>query len=200
MSLLSNFIFLFIAIFLYACSSSSVRYTSEEIRQFPPDVQQKIIRGEISTGMTAQQVRYAWSAPKNVHVYQGKDKKYIEEWTYSYMGACPIILSFYEGRLNSITLSDSGRSNEIRYTQEEIKGYTEDVKEQIKKGQISTGMTPYQVRNSWGSPEGVSSSQQSDGKSREEWVYSSTAICRVNIIFIDGKLTGLIRIEGIGSR
>ncbi|HIJ59600.1 MAG TPA: hypothetical protein HPP56_03170 [Nitrospirae bacterium] len=192
-----------ISIFLFyviSCSSSAVRYTSEEIKQFPPEVQQRIIRGEISTGMTPQQVRYAWSAPRGVQSLQGKDKKYIEQWTYSYLGACPIELTFQDGKLQSIILSDSGRTSEIRYTQEEIKGYPENIQNHIKNGQLITGMTPHQVRNSWGGPEGVSSSKQSDGKSREEWVYASTALCKVNVIFIDGKLAGLIRAEGIGSQ
>jgi hypothetical protein len=183
---------------LSGCAASSVRYTSEELKAFSPDVQQKIIKGEISNGMTPQEVRYTWHAPKGVHTSKTKDNKIAEQWNYSNMGACPITLFFYEGKLSSIVLSDSGNSSDIRYTQEEIKGYPEDIKQLIINGQLSTGMTPQQVRNSWGSPDGVSSYAGADGKSREEWVYSSSALCRVTLVFSEGKLSGIVRSEGFG--
>ncbi len=189
-----------IAIMLFVgCSSPAVRYTSEEIRAFPPDIQHRIIKGEITTGMTPQQVRYAWYAPKNVQTTKTADNKIVEEWTYSNMGACPISLYFSEGKLSSILLSDSAKSSEIRYTQEEIRHYPEDIKQLIIKGQLSTGMTPQQVRNSWGSPEGVSSYKDQAGKLKEEWLYSSTALCRVTLVFAEGKLSGIVRSEGWGK-
>ncbi len=180
------------------CSSSAVRYTSEEIKAFPPEIQQKVIKGEVSTGMTPQQVRYAWHAPKGVQTSKTKDNKLIEHWNYSNMGACPITLSFSEGKLYSIVLSEGGKSSDIRYTQEEIKAYTEEIRQLIINAQIATGMTPQQVRNSWGSPEGVSSYKDSEGRSKEEWVYASSVLCKITLVFTEGKLSGVIRTEGFG--
>jgi outer membrane protein assembly factor BamE (lipoprotein component of BamABCDE complex) len=180
------------------CSSPAVRYTSEEIKGFPPEIQQKVIKGEVSTGMTPQQVRYAWHAPKGVQTTKTKDNKLVELWNYSIMGACPITLYFSEGKLYSIVLAEGSKTSEIRYTQEEIKAYPEEIRQYIINAQIVTGMTPQQVRNSWGSPEGVSSYKDADGKSKEEWVYASSALCKVALVFTEGKLSGVLRTEGIG--
>lgn len=188
-----------VLVLIISCSTSTVRYTHEELRAFPPEIQQKIIKGEISTGMTPQQVRYSWYAPKNVKTNKTTDGKIIEEWTYSYMGACPVILYFSEAKLQSIILSDASKTSDIRYTQEEIKAYPQDIQQMIINAQVSTGMTPHQVRNSWGSPGGVSSYKVGE-KSFEEWVYTSSALCRLSLIFSEGRVSGIVRAEGIGSR
>lgn len=184
-------------IILFGCTSPAVRYTFEEIKAFPPEIQQSIIKGEIITGMTAQQVRYAWHAPKSVQTTKTADNRIVEQWTYSNMGACPISLYFSEGKLTSILLADAGASSAIRYTPQEIKDYPEHIKQLIVAGKLSTGMTPQQVRNSWGSPEGVSSYKDSSGRTKEEWIYASSALCRVTLVFSEGKLQGVIRTEGI---
>ncbi|MFQ3573096.1 MAG: hypothetical protein SNJ53_00515 [Thermodesulfovibrionales bacterium] len=192
--------FVFLATILtMSCSTSTVRYTHEELRSFSPEIQQKIIKGEISTGMTPQQVRYSWHAPKNVKTSQTKDGKIVEEWTYSYMGACPITLQFSDARLQSIIMSDATKTSEIRFTKEEIKAYPPEIQQMIINAQVSTGMTPHQVRNAWGSPEGVSSYKHGE-KNVEEWTYSSSALCRLSLIFLDGKVSGIVRTEGLSSK
>ena len=44
-----------VAVFLVGCASSSVRFTHDEIKDYPLDVQEKIIKGEVAPGMTQQQ-------------------------------------------------------------------------------------------------------------------------------------------------
>jgi len=39
-----------------------------------------------------------------------------------------------------------------RYSPDEIKGFTPEMQEHIKHGEVVTGMSPQQVRYSWGSP------------------------------------------------
>ncbi|MCX8027112.1 MAG: hypothetical protein N3A62_04580 [Thermodesulfovibrionales bacterium] len=194
-----RFFVLLLLVVVISCSTSTVRYTHEELRGFPPDIQQKIIKGEISTGMTPQQVRYSWHAPKNVKTTQTKDGKVVEEWTYSYMGACPVTLYFSDAKLQSIILTDASKTSEIRYTKEEIKAYPPDIQQMIINAQVSTDMTPSQVRNSWGSPEGVSSYKVGE-KNVEEWIYTSSALCRLSLIFSEGKVSGIVRSEGFSSR
>lgn len=66
-----------------ACSQSTVRYTADELRDFPPAVQERIMKGEVAFGMTPQEVRYAWGAPEEVRVLTPVGGKAREEWTYT---------------------------------------------------------------------------------------------------------------------
>lgn len=76
-----------------------------------------------------------------------------------------------------------------RYSYEEIKHFPLDVQEWIMKGEVAIGMTPQQVRYAWGSPSSIKPLPPIDGKSREEWVYTTMGILGTRIIlFIDGKV------------
>ncbi len=92
------------------CASSSIRFTQEEIKAYPLDVQEKIIKGEVAPGMTQQQVRYAWGAPdtvKNLEPVSGKPQ---EEWIYtSVLGAFKTKLIFIDGKLTYIVSTEPGR-------------------------------------------------------------------------------------------
>lgn len=77
---------LLILIFLYGCTTTPVRFTIDEIRGFPLDVQEKIIKGEVALGMTTQQVRYAWGSPSSIRALEPLDGKQREEWIYTTVG------------------------------------------------------------------------------------------------------------------
>ncbi|MCI0469355.1 MAG: hypothetical protein L0Y62_04745 [Nitrospirae bacterium] len=66
--------------------AAPVRYSFEEIKGFPPGVQDMIIKGEIALGMSKQQVRYAWGSPQHVRVLDPLVGKLREEWTYTKFG------------------------------------------------------------------------------------------------------------------
>ena len=74
---------LLLIIFFSISCASAIRYTVEEIKPFPPPIQDKIKKGEIATGMTIIQVRYAWGAPDIVDVLP-PDKEGFDrvKWTY----------------------------------------------------------------------------------------------------------------------
>jgi hypothetical protein len=90
-----------IILFLSGCTKS-VRYTEEEIKSFPPNIQENVRKGQIDLGMTTEQVRYAWGNPDSVKflpAYEGKSR---EEWIYSSMGSGVVgtkLLLFFDGKL-----------------------------------------------------------------------------------------------------
>ena len=77
-----------------------VRYSETEIQSYPANIQEHIRKGEISPGMTNEQVRYAWGNPdfqKILEPYEGKTR---EEWVYAKLGIIGTkILVFYDGKL-----------------------------------------------------------------------------------------------------
>ena len=77
-----------------------VRYSENEIQNFPPAVQEHIRKGEISLGMNREQVRYAWGSPDSQKVLEPYEGKSREEWIYSKLGVFQTkILLFYGGNL-----------------------------------------------------------------------------------------------------
>lgn len=97
------------ALFLSGCATHA-RYTHDEIRDYPLEVQEKIIKGEIAPGMTPQQVRYAWGSPSAVRTLEPEGGKQREEWVYSSMaGVFKTRLTFIDGKLVYIISSEPGR-------------------------------------------------------------------------------------------
>lgn len=95
---------LFVAVvFLVGSCASPAKYTYDEIRHFPIDVQERIMKGEISIGMTPQQVRYAWGSPniiRRLEPLEGKDR---QEWIYTTLGLVESRrLLFIDGKLTYI--------------------------------------------------------------------------------------------------
>jgi len=88
---------------LGGCASSTARYSQDEIKDYPPAVQENIQQGMVSIGMTPQQVRYAWGAPSTINVLppteNGKKK---EEWLYSSALVMKKRLLFIEDKLVDI--------------------------------------------------------------------------------------------------
>jgi hypothetical protein len=80
--------------------TKSIRYTEDEIQKFPSNVQENIRKGEITLGMTTQEVRYAWGAPDSIKFLEPFDKKSREEWIYSTIGIFATkLLIFYDSKL-----------------------------------------------------------------------------------------------------
>ncbi|MFN3740547.1 MAG: hypothetical protein ACK4TF_07745 [Thermodesulfovibrionales bacterium] len=92
-------------IFLGACATG-IKYSPGEIRNFPEEIQKHIQAGEVVTGMTQIQVRYAWGAPADVQVLEPRDGKYRELWVYSTSGLLKTKLLFVNGILESIISGD----------------------------------------------------------------------------------------------
>ena len=96
--LLSSLIFL-----LQVGCTKSIRYSEEEIKNFPPNIQDNIRKGEVDLGMTQEQVRYAWGAPDFIKILAPYNKKAREEWIYSRKGTIGVIgeklLLFYDNQL-----------------------------------------------------------------------------------------------------
>lgn len=105
---------LFIVVFISACASQGVRYTYDEIKNYPLDIQERIMRGEITPGMTKEQVRYAWGPPSSTRILTPERGKQREEWVYSSsLGILKSRLIFIDGKLTYII------SNEHRVISEE---------------------------------------------------------------------------------
>lgn len=86
-------------------------------------------------------------------------------------------------------LSQVGCTKSIRYSEEEIKGFSPAIQEHIKQGEVVLGMTPQQVRYAWGSPDSLKILEPSEGKTREEWIYSTFGVVETKLLlFFDGKL------------
>lgn len=77
---------LMIFLFSYGCVSAPIRFTSDEIKGYPMEIQEKIIRGEVALGMNTQQVRYAWGSPNTIRTLDPMDGKQREEWIYTTAG------------------------------------------------------------------------------------------------------------------
>ena len=111
---------LFITLFTAGCATA-VRFTHEEIKEYPLEVQEKITRGEVSPGMTQQQVRYAWGAPNTIRTFDAVDNKSKEEWVYSNMWGYKTRLLFINGKLTDITEGLLLKSGEQKPAQQEKK-------------------------------------------------------------------------------
>jgi hypothetical protein len=87
---------------LWGCTSS-VRYSPDEIKDYPPALQEQIRQGNVAVGMTPQQVRYAWGPPTTVNVLaptqEGRPR---EEWIYSTGIFVQRRLLFVDGKLFDI--------------------------------------------------------------------------------------------------
>jgi hypothetical protein len=89
--------------FLQVGCAKSVRYSADEIKDFPPSIQEHIKKGEVLLGMTPQEVRYAWGAPDSARMLEPLDGKTREEWIYSTKAGMGVIgtklLLFFDGKL-----------------------------------------------------------------------------------------------------
>jgi len=81
--------------------TKSIRYTEEEIKAYPANVQDNIRKSQIDLGMKPEQVRYAWGSPDSIKILDLFEGKAREEWMYSsVLGVVGTkILLFYDGKL-----------------------------------------------------------------------------------------------------
>lgn len=96
---------------LFSCTKA-MRYSYEEIKHFPLKIQEHIKQGEVITGMTYQQVRYAWGPPSVEKVlaptHDGKDRL---QWEYHKLGgAFKTILRFTDTKVTEIISTEPGIS------------------------------------------------------------------------------------------
>jgi outer membrane protein assembly factor BamE (lipoprotein component of BamABCDE complex) len=83
--------------------TKSIRYTEDEIKDYPSGVQEQIRKGTIDLGMTKDQIRYAWGAPGSIKALEPYEGKSREEWMYDEQVTMGVlgtkILFFYDGKL-----------------------------------------------------------------------------------------------------
>lgn len=100
--------FLIVSVSFTACATTP-RYTVDEIKDFPPSVQENIKNGEITPGMTRIQVRYSWGGPDIVTVLApGEGGKERVEWLYKKKFVFRTRLIFTNDRLTEIISSEPG--------------------------------------------------------------------------------------------
>ncbi len=81
----------------------------------------------------------------------------------------------------------------VRYSPSELKAFSPEAQQRIKKAEVALDMTPLEVRYSWGAPTDVNVlAQTEDGKYRERWVYREWVFFTTTLIFTDGRLAEII--------
>jgi hypothetical protein len=94
-------LFVLVLAFLFGAGcTKAVRYSEEEIKSFPPEVQENIRKGQVVVGMSPQEVRYAWGSPDSVRILEPYEGKQLEEWIYSTLPVYGTrLLLFYDNKL-----------------------------------------------------------------------------------------------------
>jgi hypothetical protein len=92
-----------VSLLLFLGCAKSIRYTEDEIKTFPDEIKEHVRKGQISLGMSQEQVRYAWGAPDSIKFLEAFENKSREEWTYSFKETLNVVtykvLFFYDGKL-----------------------------------------------------------------------------------------------------
>ncbi|MGD0883529.1 MAG: hypothetical protein ABSA46_01395 [Thermodesulfovibrionales bacterium] len=98
------FAFIVTAFCFFCACAKTARYSPEEIKDYPPEIQERINEGAVMIGMTSLQVRYAWGSPATIHILSpSEDGKPREEWIYSKLGVfMDKRLLFVDGKLTDI--------------------------------------------------------------------------------------------------
>jgi outer membrane protein assembly factor BamE (lipoprotein component of BamABCDE complex) len=95
-------VLVFLCIAQFGCTKS-IRYTEDEIKGYPTNIQEQIRKGTIDLGMTKDQTRYAWGSPNFITILAPFDGKSREEWLYTEQATMGVmgtkILFFYDGKL-----------------------------------------------------------------------------------------------------
>lgn len=91
-----GFIFVILLFLVLSGCATNVKYTLEEIKDYPEPIQKTIKKGEVLIGMTPAQVRYAWGSPDKASTsYEGGKHK--ELWIYtSFLGLSKGTYLFFE--------------------------------------------------------------------------------------------------------
>jgi hypothetical protein len=98
-----------LSLILAAGCTKSVRYSQDEIKDFPEAVQDHIKNNEVTTGMTKAQVRYSWGGPHEVNILPpGENGKERVEWIYKKLTFFKTRLIFTDGRVTEIISNEPG--------------------------------------------------------------------------------------------
>src|SRR3990172_1859849 len=90
----------------------------------------------------------------------------------------------------------SGCATTMRYSDEEIKDFPPSVQKNIRKGEVTPGMTRLQVRYSWGGPDVITVLTPAEGGGeRGEWSYQKLRVFKTRLIFTNDKVTEIISTE-----
>lgn len=90
----------------------------------------------------------------------------------------------------------------VRYSPTELEDLSPDIQEKIIQGKIAKGMTPREVRYSWGAPYRIEILlPDAEGRRRELWTYSTIGLFRTRILFTEGKVSEVYSTEpGIADK
>lgn len=98
-----------ISLILTAGCTKAVRYSQDEIKDYPPAVQDHIKNSEVTTGLTKAQVRYSWGGPHEVITLSpGEGGKERVEWIYKKFMFFKTRLIFTDGRVTDIISNEPG--------------------------------------------------------------------------------------------
>ncbi len=129
----SHFFFAMLPVLAFCflgCAQQTVRYSPDEIKDYPTAIQQSIRQGDVVMGMTTQQVRYALGSPATVNVLapslEGKPR---EDWIYSSSVGFVVKkrLLFVDGKLADI-YPESERQQPAEQQAEQPAGQNQDEK------------------------------------------------------------------------
>lgn len=91
--------------------SKGIRYSLDEIKDYPVSIQDRIKNNEVTTGMTKMHVRYSWGGPNEAFTLTpGEGGKERVEWTYKKLGFFKTHLIFTDGILTQIISNEPGIS------------------------------------------------------------------------------------------
>lgn len=94
---------LVIILILQAGCTKAIRYSHDEIKDFPPSVQEHIKKGEVAVGMSKLQVRFSWGGPVIVNVLPpGEEGQERVEWIYRRLRIFKTQLIFTNDKLTEI--------------------------------------------------------------------------------------------------
>ncbi len=98
-----------IALLLSGGCTKSVRYSQDEIKDYPAAVQDHIRNSEVAMGMTRAQVRFSWGGPHAVKILTpaetGKERV---EWVYEKLKLFKTRLIFTDDVLTEIISKEPG--------------------------------------------------------------------------------------------
>ena len=97
------FVTLALLLFSQVGCVKSIRYTEEEIKSYPPKIQENIRKEQVEPGMSQEQVRYAWGSPDSIKFLEPYEGKPREEWIYAHHSTLGVVgsklLFFFDGKL-----------------------------------------------------------------------------------------------------
>ncbi|HYQ47748.1 MAG TPA: hypothetical protein VEP69_01670 [Thermodesulfovibrionales bacterium] len=108
---MKQFLLVLVPVILFTASgcTKSVRYSQDEIKDYPTQTQEYIRNSQVAVGMTRQQVRYSWGGPHAVSVLApSRDSKERVEWIYKKMAFFKTRLIFTDDRLTEIINNEPG--------------------------------------------------------------------------------------------